>query len=248
VEQLIAHFAQSKVVPDSASEKHVRTTLPAELGALQRQTNSFFMVYPVLFKRSYLNFKRNPNLVLTRIMQVSSFGIILALFFSRLGNDYVAVQNRVGYIQEITPLVFVGMLVFFPRNLTNCRITSLSIPMKEMRSIGNTKIEPMEWNPFSSRTWHWRSLSKSSWALFVLYSWSYLDSLVHSLRSCIDVLDTVGSFFLVMFEVFCFVNCGESLGIMFCTMFNHSGLSVNFTSIVNSLFTSMAGYFPLSPI
>jgi hypothetical protein len=54
-------------------------------------------------------------------------------------------------------------------------------------------------------------------------------------------VDTVGSFFLVMFEVFCFVNCGESLGIMFCTMFNHNGLSVNFTSIVNSLFTSMAG-------
>jgi len=59
-------------------------------------------------------------------------------------------------------------------------------------------------------------------------------------------IDTVGSFFLVLFEVFCFVNCGESLGIMFCTLFNHSGLSVNFTSIVNSLFTVMAGYVPLT--
>jgi len=58
--------------------------------------------------------------------------------------------------------------------------------------------------------------------------------------------DTVGSFFLVFFEVFCFVNCGESLGIMFCTLVNHSGLSVNFTSIVNSLFTAMAGYILLS--
>jgi hypothetical protein len=52
----------------------------------------------------------------------------------------------------------------------------------------------------------------------------------------------VGSFFLVVFEVFCFVNCGESLGIMFCTLFDHSGLSVNFTSVVNCLFTCMAGY------
>ena len=112
VEKLLANFAQSKDVPDNASEKHVTTSLPAQLGALQRQESPFLMVYPVLFKRSYLNFKRNPNLVLTRIMQVSSFGIILALFFSRLGNDYVAVQNRVGYIQEITPLVFVGMLVY----------------------------------------------------------------------------------------------------------------------------------------
>ena len=111
MDQLIGHFAQYKKVPDYPSEKRVTTSLPAQLGALQRQKSSFFMVYPVLFKRSYLNFKRNPNLVLTRIMQVSSFGVILALFFSRLGNDYVAVQNRVGYIQEITPLLFVGMLV-----------------------------------------------------------------------------------------------------------------------------------------
>lgn len=89
-------------------------TLPAQLGALQRRMSPFYVVYPVLLKRSYLNFKRSPNLVLTRLMQVSSFGIILALFYSRLGNDYVAIQNRVGYIQEITPLVFVGMLVPHP--------------------------------------------------------------------------------------------------------------------------------------
>lgn len=54
-------------------------------------------------------------------------------------------------------------------------------------------------------------------------------------------LDTVGSFFLVLFDVFCFVNSGESFGIIFCTLFNQSDLSVNFTSIVNSLFITMAG-------
>jgi hypothetical protein len=113
VDKLITRFANIKGVHNPL-EKVSTTTLPAQLGALQRQTSPFFMVYPVLLKRSYLNFKRNPNLVLTRIMQVASFGIILALFFSRLGNDYVAVQNRVGYIQEITPLVFVGMLVSPP--------------------------------------------------------------------------------------------------------------------------------------
>lgn len=96
-------------------EKVVPATLPAQLGSLQRQVSPFRIVYPILLKRSSLNFRRSPNLVLTRIMQVSSFGVILALFYSRLGNDYVAVQNRVGYIQEITPLVFVGMLV---RHLT----------------------------------------------------------------------------------------------------------------------------------
>jgi len=113
VEELILQFAKSKVIQDT-TEKVIPATLPAQLGSLQRKVASFMTVYPVLLKRSYLNFKRSPNLVLTRIMQVSSFGIILALFYSRLGNDYVAIQNRVGYIQEITPLVFVGMLVCIP--------------------------------------------------------------------------------------------------------------------------------------
>jgi hypothetical protein len=108
VEGLILHFQKSKRQVD---EKATMATLPAQFGSMQKQMNGFLAVFPVLFRRSYLNFKRSPQLVLTRVMQVSSFGIILALFFSRLGNDYVAVQNRVGYIQEISALVFVGMLV-----------------------------------------------------------------------------------------------------------------------------------------
>jgi len=111
VEGLIAYFNKRKDVGSPRLDRIRNAVLPAQLGALQRKVSSFMTVYPVLLKRSYLNFKRSPNLVLTRIMQVSSFGVILALFYSRLGNDYVAIQNRVGYIQEITPLVFVGMLV-----------------------------------------------------------------------------------------------------------------------------------------
>jgi hypothetical protein len=113
VETLIEYFAKSRTIR-GAVEKVVSATLPAQLGSFQRKASSFMIVYPVLLKRNYLNFRRNPNLVLTRIMQVSCFGIILALFYSRLGNDYIAVQNRVGYIQEITPLLFVGLLVSSP--------------------------------------------------------------------------------------------------------------------------------------
>jgi len=113
VEKLIVQFAKIRATAET-SETALPATLPAQLGALQRRMSSFYVVYPVLLKRSYLNFKRSPNLVLTRLMQVSCFGIILALFYSRLGNDYVAIQNRVGYIQQITPLVFVGMLVHPP--------------------------------------------------------------------------------------------------------------------------------------
>ena len=116
VEKLILHFENQSDTPEIL-EKTVGT-LPAQLGALQRNISPFMTVYPILLKRSYLNFKRSPNIVLTRIMQVASFGIILALFFSRLGNDYISVQNRVGYVQEFTALVFIGMLVCPLRLLT----------------------------------------------------------------------------------------------------------------------------------
>jgi hypothetical protein len=91
---------------------HVTTTThPARLRSFQREALPFITVYPVLLKRSYLNFKRRPNLAITKIMQVSSSGIILAFFFSPLRNDYASIQNRIGYIQQLTPLVFIGMLV-----------------------------------------------------------------------------------------------------------------------------------------
>ena len=171
VEELIAHFAKMKDGQDN-SEKIVPASLPASLGALERQKSSFWTVYPVLLKRSYLNFRRSPSLVLTRIMQVSSFGIILALFYSRLGNDYVAVQNRVGYIQEITPLVFVGMLVVAPlvkQVFDLSRTISLFIRMRGTPFIGSMTIGHIT---LSRSFWHispLKSRSNLSWELFVLY-------------------------------------------------------------------------------
>jgi hypothetical protein len=147
VDDLIVQFAKIRATAESA-EKPLPATLPAQLGALQRRMSPLYVVYPVLLKRSYLNFRRSPNLVLTRLMQVSSFGIILALFYSRLGNDYVAVQNRVGYIQEITPLVFVGMLVrlaYFAE--VDGRIISPFTPTRGMLFIANTMIALIDWSP-----------------------------------------------------------------------------------------------------
>lgn len=43
--------------------------------------------------------------------QVAGFGLILCLFYSRLGDDYYSVQNRIGLLYEmIAPLLFTGML------------------------------------------------------------------------------------------------------------------------------------------
>lgn len=61
---------------------------------------------------------------------------------------------------------------------------------------------------------------------------------------------TVTIFFVVFFNCFCIVNCGESIGIMFNTLFNHTGFAVNVTSVVLSIAILMAGVISLdiSPV
>lgn len=43
---------------------------PAELGALVRKSSSFFSAYPILVHRASINFRRQPPLLMARIMQV----------------------------------------------------------------------------------------------------------------------------------------------------------------------------------
>lgn len=57
---------------------------------------------------------------------------------------------------------------------------------------------------------------------------------------------TVTMFFVVAFNCFCIVSCGESLGIMFNTLFTHSDFAVNLTSAIISVATLMAGTVSLT--
>jgi hypothetical protein len=52
---------------------------------------------------------------------------------------------------------------------------------------------------------------------------------------------TAQVFFIMAYCVFCIVNCGESLGIIFNTLFDHAGFAINVTSIFLSLAQIMAG-------
>ena len=53
-------------------------------------------------------------------------------------------------------------------------------------------------------------------------------------------------FFIVAFNAFAFVSCGESLGIVFNTLFSHTGFAVNVTSVFLSVASTMAGIMSLN--
>lgn len=83
---------------------------PAELGSLSRAMTPFHIAFPLLLRRSLINFRRNPPSIIARATQGLSFAIILTLFFAPVKSDYYSVQTRLGFIQEFASLYFVGML------------------------------------------------------------------------------------------------------------------------------------------
>lgn len=68
-----------------------------------------------------------------------------------------------------------------------------------------------------------------------------------ALAAFADNLDrSVEMFLISAFNCFCIINCGESLGIMFCTLFSHVGFAVNVTSILLSISTILGGVMSLN--
>ncbi|CAL5870213.1 uncharacterized protein PFLUO_LOCUS4448 [Penicillium psychrofluorescens] len=199
--------------------------MPAELGSLKRQMLPFRVTFPLVLRRSTINFWRQPPLVMARSMQVVGIAIIMALFFAPLKNDYPAVQSRMGFVQEIAALYFVGMLqniaiypgerdVFYREEADNCYSAETFI-------LSYTTLEV----PFEI----------ASALVFGILA-VYADNMKRSVKMLL----------IAAFNCFCIISCGESVGIMFCTLFSHVGFAVNVTSILLSISTILGGVMSLN--
>ncbi|KAF2878078.1 ABC transporter-like protein [Massariosphaeria phaeospora] len=198
---------------------------PAELGSLARAPASFASAFPILAKRATVNFFRQPDLLTARIMQVVGLGLVLALFFAPLKNNYFAIQNRLGFLVEIAPLYFVGMLQ-------------------------NVAVYPGERDVFY-RDYDDRVYGVE--AFFLTYTvletpFELISCIVFAVLVCLacGLERSAEVFFIITFNAFCIVSCGESLGIAFNTLFTHTGFSVNCMSVFLSVAQIMGGVMSLS--
>ncbi|EEH43518.2 uncharacterized protein PADG_08138 [Paracoccidioides brasiliensis Pb18] len=200
-------------------------TTPAELGSLKRQINPFLVILPLVLHRSLKNLRRQPRLIVARSMQVIGMAVITSLFFAPLQNNYEAVQSRMGVLQQFAAMYFVGMLQ-------------------------NIAIYPNERDVF------YREQEDSCYsveAFMVQYTilevpFEIFSSLIFGalMAFVVGMQRTVKMFLIAAFNCFCIVNCGESLGIMFCTLFSHAGFSVNVTSILLSIANILGGIMSLN--
>lgn len=196
-------------------------TAPAELGSLARSPTGFVSAFFILLRRAMLNQFRQPPVLMARIMQVVGLGIVLALFFAPLRNDYFAVQNRLGFIIQIAPLYFVGML------------QNVAVYPGE-RDVFN--------RDFDDRVYGVEAFFMSYTVLEVPFE--IVSSIVFAIL--IDLAcgleRSAAMFFIVAFNAFCIVSCGESLGIAFNTLFSHSGFSMTCMSVLLSVAQVLGEY------
>ncbi|KAE9364384.1 putative ABC transporter [Stipitochalara longipes BDJ] len=224
VEGLIAEWQQrgTSTAP-AVSSSDIST--PAELGSFKRAMTPFWVAFPLLIKRSLLNFRRDGTVATARISQVLGYGVIVSLFFAPLKKDYDSIQSRFGFIQELVAIYFVGMLQ-------------------------NIAVYPVEkkifYNEYEDRSYPLPAFFLSYTLLEIPFE--ILTSLLFSVFGTFAVgFPRTGSLYFTMaFNIFCVVSCGESVGIMFNTLFDHTGFAINITSILISVAVLMAGVYSLN--
>lgn len=221
VKSLILEWDNSKQ-PLNHTTSHIAT--PAELGSLARSMTPFRIAFPLLLHRSFINFRRNPPSVVARTTQVLGYAICLTLFFAPLQSDYYSVQSRLGFIQEFAPLYFVGML------------QNVAVYPDEKAVFYREHDD----NTYSVEAFFLQyTLSEIPFEVFTSLLFAVLTVLAAGLHR------TASLFFIVTFNAFAIVNCGESVGIIFNTLFDHTGFAVNVTSVVLSVAQIMGGVLSL---
>ncbi len=173
----------------------------------------FYFAAPLLVKRSFLHQIRQPQVSTTRLTQGLFFALILCAFYAPLGHDQNSIQNRIGALYELTALCFIGML------------SAIALYPSERDVFYREYIDG-----------YYRVSSFISSYVLLSLPMLFLTAIGIAVLSTYAIglkesLMAVGQFAYV---IFCFMFNGECLGIIFCSIFDEVGFSVNVVSPVIS--------------
>ncbi|KAI5306170.1 hypothetical protein KEM56_002009 [Ascosphaera pollenicola] len=213
-------------VSSQEGKDYVRTIeAPAELGKFRLDTNPLRVVFPLVLKRSAINFWRQSDLIFARIFQVIGFVIILAWFFAPLKSDYEAIQTRMGLIQQMTSYYFVGMT----KNIAVYPFERDVFYREEEDGAYSVEAFILQYTTFE--------------VVFDIIT-SFISGIFYSF--VIGVNKDFKTAMILAYNAFCLINCGESLGIMACTLFSNVGFAVNIMALALSVATIMGGVLSLN--
>ncbi|KAK5221351.1 hypothetical protein LTR72_006911 [Exophiala xenobiotica] len=199
--------------------------LPAHLGRYVREPLGFARALPLLVRRELTNITRQPVLAMGRVSLFVGVALILICYGTPLKHDYYSVQSRMGCVQQVTALYFVGML----------NAIALYPPQRELF------YREDEDDLYSLE------------AFFVSYSIleipiEVLSALLFGVITvlCVGFPRTPSLVFIFAFNAFCVVNCGESLAIILLTFISHAGLAVSLCCILISISVHLTGIIAIT--
>ncbi|KIV85835.1 hypothetical protein PV11_01490 [Exophiala sideris] len=198
---------------------------PAHLGTYAREPLGFARALSLLLRRELTNITRQPVLAMGRVSLFIGVAFILLCYATPLKHDYYSVQSRMGCVQQITALYFVGML----------NAIALYPAQRELF------YREDEDDLYSLE------------AFFVSYSIleipiEVLSALLFGVISVLGVgfPRTPSLVFIFAFNAFCVVNCGESLAIILLTFISHAGLAVSLCCILISISVHLTGIIAIT--
>lgn len=170
--------------------------------------------------RQFITSIRAIDVLVARAGQVIALGAVLALFYSPLKKNEAGIDNRLGLVQEILNFYFVGL-------------------------VNNISLYPTERNIF------YQEYRDKIYGVSV-FSLGYLfNELPVEIISCLIFAALVvfppglprnpGMFFSMFYTSFVALNCGESLGILFNSLFTHIGIATNVLSLLLMIAIFMGG-------
>lgn len=197
---------------------------PRIFGSFIRKPAGFSVALYACIKQLGITTLRNQQVFIARISQVAGLGVIIALFFAPLKNDFIGISNRLGLVQEVTSLYFCGML----NNLS-------SYP--DQRNYF--------YHEYDDRVYGILPFFLSY--MVVEIPFEIISSFIFAafLGPVVGLPRTPEMFFAITYVSFLTTFCGESLGIITNTIFHHAGFAVNVVSIILSIGTFMAGVMSL---
>ncbi|ODV79109.1 uncharacterized protein CANTADRAFT_6284 [Suhomyces tanzawaensis NRRL Y-17324] len=182
------------------------------------------VTFPVVARRQLLNAVRSKDVLISRAGQTVFLTVIHALFFAPLRNHKDGIDNRLGLVQEALNLYYVGLL-------------------------NNIALYPVERDIFYQE-------HKDGIYGVLEFSGSYLlNELPTEIVPClffsslivfaVGLPRTPGMFFGMFSTCLVSISCGESLGILVNSCFNHMGVATNILTNTVILAIFMAGTMSL---
>ncbi|KAG0304954.1 hypothetical protein BGZ99_002238, partial [Dissophora globulifera] len=215
VDALVNRFNSNKDVLLS-----LNNTPPTELIKTNPQFAPFRKAFPILARRLFVNTFRQKGLYFNRIAQPIMLAIALALFFAPLGNGPIDTANRLGLLQEMSPILFTGML------------SNVAIYPSE-RDMAYREISDGRY----SVTSFYFSFLVNEVPLEILGSLGCTVILLVITKLRVTVM-TFLSFWVIVFG---YINVGESIGMIFSTLVTHAGFNITLMGAVICISAFMSG-------